>query len=53
MQKRENETAKKQLCEEAVAAYDEREADPSRAIAADEVFAAVRARHREKRSRKA
>jgi antitoxin ParD1/3/4 len=41
------------LREEVVIAYDALEADPKRAIPAGDVFAAVRARHREKRSRKA
>jgi antitoxin ParD1/3/4 len=41
------------LREEAVTAYEALEADPKRAIPADAVFATVRARHREKRSRKA
>lgn len=40
------------LREEVVAAYDALEVDPQRAIAADEVFAAVRALHRTKRPRK-
>ena len=41
------------LREEVVAAYDALEADPKRAIPAHSVFAAVRARHQEGRSRKA
>jgi antitoxin ParD1/3/4 len=40
------------LREDVVAAYDALEADPGRAIAADEVFAAIRARHRVRRSSK-
>lgn len=41
------------LREEVVAAYDALEADPKRAIPAEDVFAAVRARHRERKLRRA
>jgi antitoxin ParD1/3/4 len=38
---------------EVVAAYDSLQADPTRAIPADSVFAAMRARHTEREARKA
>ena len=41
------------LREQVVAAYDALEADPSRAIPASEVFAAVATRHRKREARKA
>lgn len=40
------------LQEEVVTAYDALKADPSRAIPAGAVFAAVRARHKERQARK-
>ena len=41
------------LREDVVAAYDALQADPSRAVPASQVFAAVRARHQEREARKA
>ncbi len=47
-----DETLEKLWWEKVIAAYDKLEADPGRAIPADEVFAAVRARHGARKSTK-
>jgi antitoxin ParD1/3/4 len=42
----------KWVCEEVVGVYDAKQADPNRAISAEQVFATVRARHADRLRRK-